>query len=232
MSRPAAALAPDRVRVLVVTDEPLLRIGLLHALRSHPWVQVVGWGQRPDALPGLVADCGAHVVLAAVADGVEWARLADALAGVPLLVLTDDESAPRTADASVGRLSRRAGVDEIAAAVVAVRAGLAVGTSAGPAPGGMPAPEVVDLVEPAGTVAAVLTPREREIVQLLVDGMSVKQVASRLGIAMQTAKNHIHHVMGKVGTSTRLQLYAWAKENGFTETASLVPPAARPRREA
>lgn len=228
MSRPSAAAVPgcDRVRLLVATDEPLLRSGLLHGLRDHPWVQVVGWGHRPEALRRLVAECAAEVVLAAVGDCAVRARVVRALDGVPVLVLGDDVVEPAGA-AVVGRLSRRADVDELAAAVVAVRAGLAVNVGSAPIEAEVdPSPEVVDLAEPVAT-AGILTPRERQIVQLLVDGLSVKQVASRLGIAMQTAKNHIHHVMGKIGVSTRLQLYAWAKENGFTETAPLAP-----RREA
>jgi DNA-binding NarL/FixJ family response regulator len=228
MSRSSAAAAPngDRVRLLVATDEPLLRSGLLHGLRDHPWVQVVGWGHRPEALRRLVAECGAEVVLAAVGDCAERARVVRALDGVPLLVLGDDDAVEPAGAAVVGRLSRRADVDELAAAVVAVRVGLAVNVGAGSIDAAVDPPEVVDLAEPA-TNAGILTPRERQIVQLLVDGLSVKQVASRLGIAMQTAKNHIHHVMTKVGVSTRLQLYAWAKDHGFTETAPLAP-----RREA
>ena len=69
----------------------------------------------------------------------------------------------------------------------------------------------------------LLTPREREILQLLVDGYSVKQVASRLGIAMQTGKNHIHNIMSKVGASTRLQLCAWANDRGMHPSRPLLP---------
>lgn len=69
----------------------------------------------------------------------------------------------------------------------------------------------------------LLTPRERQILQLLVDGYSVKQVASRLGIAMQTGKNHIHNIMSKVGASTRLQLCAWANDHGMHPSRPLLP---------
>ncbi|MGH9182099.1 MAG: LuxR C-terminal-related transcriptional regulator [Acidimicrobiales bacterium] len=60
-----------------------------------------------------------------------------------------------------------------------------------------------------------LTPRERDIVQLIVDGQSNKAVATSLGIAHQTAKNHVRHVMAKLAVNSRVQLCAWAIERGY-----------------
>jgi DNA-binding NarL/FixJ family response regulator len=245
----AAVRDGDPVRVLVATDEPLLRAGLLHALRGHPWVQVVGWGHRPEGIRRLVAETGAEVVVCALG-AAAVARLTAAAPRTPVLALRDaDGAADHPACGAAGVLSRQPTVDELVAALLAVRVGLVVRRptdvespgveSPGVAsPGeveGAPEdtlPVVVDLVEHDTVTGEVLTPRERQVVQLLVDGLSVKQVASRLGIAMQTAKNHIHHVMGKVGASTRLQLYAWAKENGFSETQPLAPTGPLPRRNA
>jgi two-component system, NarL family, nitrate/nitrite response regulator NarL len=67
-----------------------------------------------------------------------------------------------------------------------------------------------------------LTQRERDIVQLIVDGHSNKALAAALGIAHQTAKNHVRHVMAKLRVSSRVQLVAWALERGYipTETAA------------
>src|SRR6266498_2067810 len=60
-----------------------------------------------------------------------------------------------------------------------------------------------------------LTQRERDIVQLIVDGHSNKALAAALGIAHQTAKNHVRHVMAKLRVSSRVQLVAWALERGY-----------------
>lgn len=65
------------------------------------------------------------------------------------------------------------------------------------------------------TDEAALTNREAEIVHLLLTGMSARQVASRLGIAVQTVKNHVHHILGKLGLSSRAELQAWASDRGW-----------------
>ncbi|HTC81551.1 MAG TPA: response regulator transcription factor, partial [Acidimicrobiia bacterium] len=63
-----------------------------------------------------------------------------------------------------------------------------------------------------------LTQRERDIVQLIVDGHSNKALAAALGIAHQTAKNHVRHVMAKLRVTSRVQLVAWALERGYVPT--------------
>lgn len=56
--------------------------------------------------------------------------------------------------------------------------------------------------------------------QLVVDGLSNKAIAAALGIARQTAKNHIHHVMAKLDVSSRTQLCTWAIERGYEPSHS------------
>ena len=63
-----------------------------------------------------------------------------------------------------------------------------------------------------------LTQRERDIVQLIVDGHSNKALAAALEIAHQTAKNHVRHVMAKLRVTSRVQLVAWALERGYVPT--------------
>ena len=67
-----------------------------------------------------------------------------------------------------------------------------------------------------------LTAREREIVQLVVEGYANKAAAAALGIAEQTAKNHIRHVMVKLHVSSRTQLCAWAVDHGYVRRQSTV----------
>jgi DNA-binding NarL/FixJ family response regulator len=64
-----------------------------------------------------------------------------------------------------------------------------------------------------------LTPRERQVVQLVVDGCSNKELAGALGIAPQTVKNHLRQVMAKIGVGSRLQLCTWAIGNGLAVPA-------------
>ncbi len=60
-----------------------------------------------------------------------------------------------------------------------------------------------------------LTKRELEVVQLLVHGQSNAEIAARLGIQVQTVKNLLSVLYGKLGVSTRLQLVLLALRTGF-----------------
>jgi DNA-binding NarL/FixJ family response regulator len=63
----------------------------------------------------------------------------------------------------------------------------------------------------AGKGAAdILTPREREILQLLADGMSNVDVADKLFISQETVKSHVRHILAKLEADTRTQAVAIA----------------------
>jgi DNA-binding NarL/FixJ family response regulator len=55
-----------------------------------------------------------------------------------------------------------------------------------------------------------MTQREREVVELIGDGMSNKEIATRLNIAADTVKSHVRNVMEKLALHTRLQIAAYA----------------------
>jgi DNA-binding NarL/FixJ family response regulator len=63
---------------------------------------------------------------------------------------------------------------------------------------------------PDGSVK--LTNREKEIVELISDGLSNKQIAQRLHIATHTAKSHVHNILEKLTLSSRLQIAAFARK--------------------
>jgi LuxR family maltose regulon positive regulatory protein len=64
------------------------------------------------------------------------------------------------------------------------------------------------LVEP-------MSERELEILRLLADGLSNQEVARRLVISVGTAKSHVHHILGKLNTGSRMQAVARARELGL-----------------
>ena len=66
----------------------------------------------------------------------------------------------------------------------------------------------------AALQAVQMTPREREVIALIADGMSNKEIAARLGIATDTVKSHVRNVMEKLALHTRLQIAAYAHRNG------------------
>jgi DNA-binding NarL/FixJ family response regulator len=53
--------------------------------------------------------------------------------------------------------------------------------------------------------SATLTPREREVLRLIVEGLTNKEIAARLQISAATAKNHVLHIANKLGASDRTQ---------------------------
>lgn len=59
--------------------------------------------------------------------------------------------------------------------------------------------------------AQSLTPREREVADLIVLGLCNKEIARRLGIALHTVKSHVHKVLSKLAVNTRLEVAAFAQ---------------------
>ena len=68
---------------------------------------------------------------------------------------------------------------------------------------------MAEFVAGKGT-ADILTPREREILQLLADGMSNVDVADKLFISQETVKSHVRHILAKLEADTRTQAVAIA----------------------
>ncbi len=69
--------------------------------------------------------------------------------------------------------------------------------------------------DPARLRPLYLTPRERQVVQLLVDGCSNEEIATRLGLRPQTVKNQLTRIYTKAGVSSRVQLAVAALRQGL-----------------
>ena len=68
---------------------------------------------------------------------------------------------------------------------------------------------------PAPSGPEALTPREREVVSLLAEGLSNSQVAERLYISPRTAAVHVSNILAKLGMSSRTEVAAWAVREGL-----------------
>jgi two-component system NarL family response regulator len=73
----------------------------------------------------------------------------------------------------------------------------------------------VDGLEPENVLADVrMTRREREVIELIGEGLSNKEIAQRLNIATHTVKSHVRNVMEKLALHTRLQIAAYSHREG------------------
>ena len=78
-----------------------------------------------------------------------------------------------------------------------------------------------------------LTAREREVLMLLANGMSTKQIASELVITPRTIGTHVQHILGKLGVHSRAEAVAFAHRGGLAEVSAHAAPASgrRTRRQ-
>ena len=75
----------------------------------------------------------------------------------------------------------------------------------------------------ARTTGPTLTPREREVLHLLSEGLANKLIARRLGISERTVKAHLTRIYEQLGVSDRTQAALWALEHATTPAAGELP---------
>jgi two-component system nitrate/nitrite response regulator NarL len=196
----------EPIKVALLTDDPLLRAGLSSLLAQVGSIDVVD----RDAAEVALWDAGIDAEKA-------LARLAEIRTlPLPVVAVIGDHSqvSPAIAAGARGVVLRDQVGPGIQAALAAVRSGLTVVDSA-------LADHLVPTSTPAMPVATTppggkgLTERERQVVQLLSEGLSNKLVADRLGISDHTAKFHVNGVMMKLGASTRTEAVVEAMRRGL-----------------
>jgi NarL family two-component system response regulator LiaR len=201
-----------------VDDHQVVRQGLRAFLRLQPDIEVVGEAGGGEAAVAAAVDAAPDVVLMDLVmpdgDGVAAIReLATAAPAARVLVLSsfaDEEHVFAAMRAGArGYLLKDVEPDALAGAIRDVHRGL-------------PAlhPEVaVHLMrrgaDPAGQAAVPLTPREREVLQLVVEGFANKQIARRLGIAEKTVKTHVSSILQKLGVADRTAAAVLAIRQGL-----------------
>jgi len=198
---PIAAVS-DPIKVALLTDDPLLRAGVSSLLAQLGSIEVV----ERDAAEVALWDAGVDA-------SKTLARLTELRSlDIPVVAVVGDSAhvAPAIAAGARGVVLRDQVGPGIHAALAAVRSGLtvmdtALAESLVPS---QPAPR-----EPKGR--GELTERERQVVQLLAEGLSNKLIADRLGISDHTAKFHVNGVMMKLGASTRTEAVVEAMRRGM-----------------
>ena len=220
--------ATEPVRILLVDDQPLFRKAIATLVDEQPDLAVVGEAENGlDALEkahALQPDLVVMDVEMPVMDGVEAVRLIrDQLPGVKVVMLTVSESEDHLFDAirfgAQGYLLKDLRPEQL---YDMLRSVMRNETPLSPAIAGHLCAEIRERAggavrEAPSTVpkGPSLTRRETEILQLVSDGLSNKEIGARLSITEGTVKNHVHNALEKLQLENRIQAAAYAVRMGL-----------------
>jgi DNA-binding NarL/FixJ family response regulator len=221
------------VRVLLVDDDHLMRAGLRAVLSSDDSVEVVGEAadgrQAIERARGLRPDVVLMDLRMPRLDGVAATR--ELLAAAPdakVLVVTtfeeDDDIFGSLAAGASGFLLKRTRPEELIEGIGTVAAGEALVSPS-------VTRRVVDRVARQPLVGAgpderlaELTPRERDVLELIARGLGNREIAAELVVEESTVKTHVKRILTKLGLRDRVQAVIYAYETGL-----IAPPDPRRR---
>lgn len=215
-----SALKSDQstITVALIDDNRMVREGLAALLSRLPDLDVVMSSATPDtealekAAPRVVLlDLGLDNGDSLAAAERVRDELPDAKVIVMDLMPVHEEIVEYVNVGVVGFIMKDATLEELAGTIRSVAAGVSV---LPPQMAGslfsQIAREAVAGSGPASMDAVRMTPRERQVVDLIAEGLSNKDIAKRLHIATHTVKSHVRNIMEKLTLHSRLQIAAYA----------------------
>jgi DNA-binding NarL/FixJ family response regulator len=210
------------ISVALIEDNRLVREGIAALLSQLPDLKVVAGGSSADT--ALLRQVNPHVVLLdlglrngdslRVAETVKKEFPESKVIVMDLLPVHEDIVEFVNAGVS-GFIMKDATLDELVHTIRQVAAGAHIlppqmaGTLFSQI-----ARDAVSRGRPAVLESVRMTPREREVINLIAEGLSNKEIAGRLHIATHTVKSHVRNVMEKLMLHTRLQIAAYAHRDG------------------
>ena len=208
------------IRVFIVAASPLIRGGLQSVLADSRF-EIVGSTADLDSISGQLVDVEPDVVLVEAAadapeellNALEDAEVAQNYAVVVLSEQPKVDWLSKALRAGVRAvLPRDATPEQLRAALEAAATGLVV-VHPSEVSAVLPAPAA--LSSPIRELPEQLTPREREVLQMISAGLGNKEIAGKLSISEHTVKFHVASILGKLGASTRTEAVSIGIRHGL-----------------
>jgi DNA-binding NarL/FixJ family response regulator len=207
------------IRLLIADDHEVVRSGL-KTLLSGTEIDVVGEAANGTEALRLAAETKPDVILLDIrmpdGDGLTaLQQIKQECPSIPVLMLSTYDNPTYVSRAvslgASGYVLKGSGRDKLIQSIRAAAEGEATWTreEMRRMTGAMAAPRA------AGDLEAALTQRENEVLTLLAHGMTNKQIAERLGISYETVKEHVQHILRKIGVADRTQAAVWAVRSGL-----------------
>jgi PAS domain S-box-containing protein len=216
----------EEVRILLIEDHATVREALAATFEREEGFEVVGQAGSLEEARGMLGmeSVDVAVVDLGLPDGYGGDLIKDIREANPhaqALVLSASLERAQIAQAvqsgAAGVLNKTAPLDEVVGAVERLRAGETL----------MPLSEVVEMLRFAGArreeehearrAVESLTPREREVLQALAEGLDSAGIAERLNISLRTMRNHMASILSKLGVHSQLQALVFALRHGVVE---------------
>ena len=204
---------PNKIKVLLVDDHSLVRRGFRRMLEDEPDITVVGEASDGDEAVRLAKELAPQVVvmdcaLPGTSGLVATRKILETLPRKAVLMLSmhsEDTLVRQALDAGARGYILKSAVDlELATAIRRVAAGDLVLD-----------PQLVRPSTLKGERNAGLTPRELEILQLIVNGKSNKEIADHLDLSANTVAVHRANIMETLGIHKTAELVVYAIRNGL-----------------
>jgi two-component system response regulator NreC len=223
-------LGPDskmgKVRVLLVDSHAIVRAGVQMLIEAQPDLEVVGGLKGGQAALDKVCETQPDVTIIdirmAETSGIKAIEhLLQACPNTRILVLTGCDNPAYAlaalAAGALGYMSKRATPAELLTAIHSVHQGrhFVDPVLAGPLLQDFLRKRATSPLSAAGTPTTLLSPREREVLILLAQGYTNRQVADQIGLSVKTVETYRARIMDKLALHSRAELIRYAHECGL-----------------
>lgn len=209
---PTAALTEEKIRLLIIDDHPIVRLGLAALLSLQDDIEIVGTAEGGQAALDLLKRFAVDIILLDLRmpgfSGIQTLERTRALAPKARSIILssfecDEEIYAAVKTGAQGYLHKEAPAEDILRAIRSVRAGR------------QSFPRRIAERLSGDRMTAGLSPREREVLELVAKGLTNKEVANTLQISQFTVRNHLNHITEKLEVTDRTEAIFVAIQTGI-----------------